>query len=97
VSAAGPHPPSVADTFPVGSTAPFALFAHCGVEFTTIDGTLWRTRVRDDGNHNPPPGWPQNIQGTLRRPAEDRAVFVSDEIPDTLVFRPAPHARYSCD
>ena len=32
---------------PVGATAPIRVDAHCGFEFTQIDGTLWRTRVRD--------------------------------------------------
>ena len=85
------------ENFPVGSTAPFRVFAHCGVEFTTIDGITWRTKPRDDGNGNPPEGWPmQVIAGTLTRPTDERAVFRSLEIPVKLVFRPAPDARFSC-
>lgn len=81
---------------PVGTRAHFTVFAHCGVQFTTIDGETWRTKLRDDGQGNPPDGWPQQIAGTLSRPSEDRAVFTSDAIPVTLVFRPAPDAKYAC-
>jgi hypothetical protein len=84
------------ESFPVGSSAFFRLNAHCGVEFETIDGSTWRTKPRDDGQGNPPPGWPQTIPGTLTRPSKDRAVFVSDQIPVRVVFRPAPKATYTC-
>ena len=93
-SAGGPRAPM--DDFPVGSSAPFAVYAHCGVEFAIIDGTTWRTARRDDGQGNPPKGWPQSIRGTLTRPADDRAVFTSAEIPVRLVFQPAPDAAYTC-
>ena len=89
--------PRPADSFPVGSSASFSVYAHCGVQFARIDGETWRTRLRDDGDGNPPDGWPQSISGTLTRPADDRAVFSSDEIPEVLVFHPAPHAMYLCD
>jgi hypothetical protein len=85
---------SPSDSFPVGSHAGFTVVAHCGVKFATIDGITWRTRPR--GRIGAPAGWPQVIQGTLSRPAQDRAVFVSDAIPVSLVFRPAPHATYTC-
>lgn len=85
------------DSFPVGSEASFRIYAHCGVQFARIDGDTWRTKLRDDGNGNPPKGWPQLIAGTLTRPSADRAVFTSDEIPAALVFHPAPHATYICD
>lgn len=85
------------DDFPVGSSAPFEVYAHCGVEFTTIDGMLWRTTRRDDGQGNPPKGWPQSIRGTLTRPAVDRAVFEPADIPANLIFEPAPEAEYYCD
>ena len=94
-SAAAPRGPR--DDFPVGSSAPFAVYAHCGVEFATIDGTMWRTAPRDDGQGNPPKGWPQSIPGTLTRPAVDRAVFAPAEMPVELVFEPAPGAKYYCD
>lgn len=84
------------DEFPVGSSAPFAVYAHCGVEFAFIDGTTWRTAPRDDGQGNPPKGWPESIQGTLTRPADDRAVFTASEIPVEFVFKPAPDARFMC-
>lgn len=84
------------DDFPVGSSAPFAVYAHCGVEFAIIDGTTWRTAPRDDGQGNPPKGWPQSIRGTLTRPADDRAVFTAAEIPVEFVFQPAPDAKFSC-
>lgn len=86
-----------AEDLPLASSAPFALFTHCGVELTTIDGATWRTARRDDGQGNPPPGWPGVVRGTLTRAADHRAVFTSDEIPVTLVFRPAPGTTYLCD
>jgi hypothetical protein len=89
-------PVSAHDHMPVGSRAAFTLFAHCGVEFTEIDGDTWRTKRRDDGDGNPPAGWPGAIEGTLTRPSENRAVFVSDAIPVVLVFRPAPNTMYIC-
>ncbi|WP_310528752.1 hypothetical protein [Nocardioides sp.] len=85
------------DDFPVGSSAPFAVYAHCGVEFTTIDGTTWRTAPRDDGQGNAPTGWPERIPGTLTRPADDRAVFTASEMPVEFVFKPAPDAKFHCD
>lgn len=62
----------------------------------TINGDSWRTRRRDDGDFGAPDGWPEDIRGTLTRQSETRAVFVSDEIPEVLVFRPAPNALYIC-
>jgi len=88
---------SAHDSMSVGARSAFTVFAHCGVEFTTIDGDTWRTRPRDDGQGNPPAGWPDAIRGTLTRQSEDRAVFTSDAIPVTLIFKPAPHAKYSCE
>lgn len=91
------EPVSPHDSFPVGSRASFRLISHCGVEFDTIDGYTWRTKPRNDGNGNPPRGWPTlSIQGVLTRPSRNRVVFVSDEIPVTLVFRPAPDVNWSC-
>lgn len=84
------------DSFPEGSRASFTVDAHCGVEFTVIDGYTWRTKLRDDGNLNPPRGWPQLIAGVLTRPSNDRAVFVSAQIPVKLIFKPAPDAVWSC-
>jgi hypothetical protein len=83
--------------FPVGATGDFTLYAHCGVQFVTIDGATWRTRLRDDGNGNPPP-WPTDaFQGTITRPRSDRVVYASPSLPmEKLVFRPAPHAHYTC-
>jgi hypothetical protein len=80
----------------LGDTTQYNLNAHCGVQFTKIDGLTWRTRLRHDGHHNPPEGWPQLIEGTLERVGEDEAVFRSGEIPETLTFRPAPDAHYTC-
>jgi hypothetical protein len=83
-------------SFPVGGRATFSVSAHCGVEFTRIDGITWRTKARDGGApYTAPEGWPQTIRGTLTRPTERRAVVTSDRIPETLVFRPAPHAIWS--
>jgi hypothetical protein len=88
---------SAQDFFPVGSHATFSVSAHCGAEFTRIDGVTWRTKPRDGGApYTAPERWPQMIRGTLTRPAEKRAVFTSDQIPETLVFRPAPNAVWSC-
>jgi hypothetical protein len=87
---------SARDSMRVGSRAAFTVYSHCGVEFVRIDGDTWRTKLRDDGNGNAPPGWPGLIHGTLTRPSENRAVFVSDAIPEVLVFHPAPNARYIC-
>lgn len=87
---------SARDSMPVGSRSAFTVSAHCGVEFARIDGETWRTKLRADRNGNPPAGWPGLIHGTLTRPSENRAVFVSDAIPEVLVFKPAPNARYIC-
>lgn len=84
------------DDFPVGSSATFSVYAHCGVEFATIDGMTWRTAPRDDGQRNPPKGWPESIRGTLTRPAVDRAVFTAAEMLVEFVFTPAPDAKFSC-
>ena len=62
---------------------PFNLDAHCGVQ----------TKRRDDGNDNPPEGWPQNIEGRLERLDDETAVFTSAQIPIRLVFHPHP-TRY---
>lgn len=49
------------------TSRPYALYTHCGIEWTKIDGTFWRaTRRLSDGNGNPPPGWGNPFQrGTL--------------------------------
>jgi hypothetical protein len=88
--------PAPRDSFPVGSHASFRVNAHCGVEWAVIDGYAWHTKLRDDGNLNPPRDWPQLIDGVLTRPSTNRAVFVSDQIPVKLVFKPAPDAVWSC-
>jgi hypothetical protein len=88
--------PRPSDAFPVGSRASFVVNAHCGVEWAFIDGYSWHTRLRDDGNGNPPRGWPQQIDGVLTRPSKHRAIFVSEQISVKLIFRPAPNAQWSC-
>ena len=84
------------DPFPVGSSGPYIVEAHCGVEFATIDGTTWRTEPRNDGRGNPPAGWPDMIDGTLTRPAQDRATFKSEQIPDVLIFSPTDQVIPGC-
>ena len=74
----------------------FTVDAHCGVQYINIEGVLWETKRRDDGNGNPPKGWPQAIKGRLDRVDKDTAVFTSEKIPERLVFRPAPDATYLC-
>lgn len=81
---------------PVGASAAFGVYAHCGFEFTQIDGSLWRTELRDDGQGNPPDGWPEVVEGTIERTAEDLAVFVSASPEIRAAFRPAPGATYIC-
>lgn len=75
---------------------PFNLDAHCGVQYASIDGETWETKRRDDGNGNPPEGWPQNIEGHLERLDDETAVFTSAQIPIRLVFHPAPDAVWTC-
>ncbi len=82
---------------PVGASAPFSVYAHCGFEFANIDGALWRTRLRDDGHGNPPDGWPVSVDGNIERVSENRAVFAGTNVSVRAVFRPAPHAQYLCD
>jgi len=84
------------DPFPVGSTGSYILLAHCGVEFAIIDGDTWRTRRRDDGQGNPPAGWPDEVEGRLTRPSDDRAVFESEAIPEVLVFEPTSQPFPGC-
>ena len=81
---------------PVRATAPIRVYAHCGFEFTQIDGKLWRTRLRDDGQGNPPVGWPQVVVGTIERTSEREAMFIGENVRVRAVFRPAPHAEYIC-
>ena len=81
---------------PVRATAPIRVDAHCGFEFTQIDGKLWRTRLRDDGQGNPPVGWPQVVVGTITRTSEREAMFIGENVHVHAVFRPAPHAEYIC-
>jgi hypothetical protein len=82
--------------FDVGARTRYIVDAHCGVQFAKIDGYNWKTRLRDDGNGNPPAGWPQRVEGVLSRVSKDKAVFTSDEIPQILVFHPAPDEQYTC-
>ena len=80
----------------VGERAPLRVYAHCGFEFTEIDGELWKTRLRDDGQGNPPAGWTALVEGTIERTSDARAVFVGTSVRVRAVFRPAPNAKYSC-
>ncbi|NPC96758.1 hypothetical protein [Nocardioides sp. zg-DK7169] len=93
-----PEAPSAApkDVFPVGAIGAFGIYPHCGVEFTLIDGMLWRTTV-PPGSGNPQT-WPVGaFRGTLSRPAVDLAIYTSPLLPVTrLVFRPAPDASHAC-
>jgi hypothetical protein len=84
--------PRTIDELRVGASTPFLYRAHCGVEWLYVGAEVWRTQLRDDGSHNPPPGWPEMIPGTLTRTAKDRITFTSDDIPEVLVFEPAPAA-----
>ena len=81
---------------PVGATGRIRVDAHCGFEFTQIDGKLWRTRLRDDGQGNPPAGWPQVVVGTINRTSEREAMFIGENARVRAEFRPAPHAEYMC-
>jgi hypothetical protein len=86
------------DNLPVGASAPFRVYAHCGFEFAQIDGRLWRTRLRDDGHGNPPRAWgTELVKGRIERVSESRAVFTGTNVKIHAVFRPAPHAQYMCD
>jgi hypothetical protein len=86
------------EPWPWSDPVPFEINAHCGVEFIEIDGETWRTKLRDDGHGNPPEGWPQIIDGELSIDGRgNTAIFTSDEIPEELVFRPAPRATWHCD
>ena len=81
----------------VGAEAAFKVYAHCGFEFTEIDGELWKTRLRDDGQGNPPAGWTDVVEGTVERTSQTRAVFIGSSVQVRAVFRPAPGAKYACD
>lgn len=76
--------------------APFVVDAHCGVQYISINGVTWETKRRDDGQGNPPKGWPQAIEGRLKQIDDDTAIFISDRIPVRLVFHPAPEAQWTC-
>ena len=84
------------EALPVGASGPLTVYAHCGFEFTNIDGELWRTRPRDDGQGNPPAGWTEAVEGTIERTSETRAVFTGSSVRVRAVFRPAPKATYVC-
>ena len=77
----------------VGATAPFSVWTHCGVRYTTIDGIYWETR---DGQINPRPEYPEWIRGTLNRTSQDSAIFTGTTIPITLTYHPAPDAKFYC-
>ena len=62
---------------------PFNLDAHCGVQ----------TKRRDDGNDNPPEGWPQNIEGHVERLDDKTAVFTAPRSPSVSCSTPHP-TRY---
>lgn len=85
------------ESLPVGASSPFSIYTHCGFQFATIDGALRRTRLRDDGNGNPPHGWPGLVTGTIERVSKNRATFTGINVTVRAVFRPAPHAQYFCD
>ena len=59
----GPAAADLADEAPYGSGAvvgrdyDYVLLAHCGVQWTRIDGVWWETDLLDDGSGNPPEGW----------------------------------------
>jgi hypothetical protein len=80
----------------VGSRATFTVSAHYAVDLTGIDGNTWRTEARDGGAPYTTRKGGRRRSGMLSRPTQRRAVFTSDQIPKTLVFRPAPHAIWSC-
>ena len=80
----------------VGAKAALRVYAHCGFEFTQIDGELWKTRLRDDGQGNPPAGWTDVVEGTVERISETRAIFIGSSVQIRAVFRPAPGAKYAC-
>ncbi len=84
------------ESLPVGSHGHLTVNAHCGFEFTYIDGELWKTRLVSDGQGNPPLDWPQVVEGTVERTAEDEAVFDASNVDYRAVFTPAADARYTC-
>src|SRR5690349_19531674 len=71
----GPATLDAKDSLPLGATAPFSVYTHCGFQFAVIDGETWRTRLRDDGHGNAPRGWPVSVTGNIERISETRAVF----------------------
>lgn len=84
------------EDLPVGAESPLNVYAHCGFKFTRIDGVLWQTRLRGDGQGNPPAGWPNVVQGTVARVSKTRAIFRGTSVRVRATFRPAPNAKYAC-
>lgn len=68
----------------------YRLYTHCGIEWTEINGTYWRTdNPLSDGHGNPPPGWGNPYQtGSLRSMSPAIAVFTSPAGSVTFHYTP---------
>jgi hypothetical protein len=75
-------------TLEVGETRELMVPTHCGVEFATIDGTMWRTEPRGKGSS--PVGADPSLVGEATRTAEDRVEVAYPAFEKPIVFRPAP-------
>jgi hypothetical protein len=92
----GPEAPNPTEDLPVGSHGELTVDAHCGFEFATIDGEVWKTKLVSDGQGNPPLDWPQMVEGTIERTSNDEAVFNGSNVDYRAVVTPAPDAKYTC-
>jgi hypothetical protein len=61
-----------------GSSSPYRLYTHCGIEWASIDGVYWHADQHLSDGGNPPPGWGDPLQvGTLTISHHATAEFVS--------------------
>ena len=94
-------PAQAALEIPVGQSASFSLYVHCGVEYATLDGRTWlaKTRLPDPGPRPGPSGsmtYDGYVHGTMHRVSDDTARFESSILPP-VVFHVTDLTPPGCD
>ena len=78
---------------PSGSSAPYSLYTHCGIDEANIGGRWYRaTEPLSDGSGNPPKGWDNPQQNGEVTIVSDTEVVFTDSAGHRVTFVLRPHA-----
>jgi hypothetical protein len=78
---------------PSGSSAPYSLYTHCGIDEANVGGRWYRaTEPLSDGYGNPPKGWDNPQQKGEVTVVSDTEVVFTDSAGHRVTFVLRPYA-----